>query len=246
MTSKSKQRLDLFLVENGYFESREKAATSILAGSVYVQGEKALKPSQKVSADISIHIKERPRFVSRGGEKLAAAFKEWPLSCKNKIVVDLGASTGGFTDCMLKNGAQKVYAVDVGYGQLDYRLRQEPKVVCMEKVNARYLSAKDFFEEISFLTGDLSFISLKKVLPAIHSILTAMGTAILLIKPQFEAKPKEVQKGGVVRDETVIERILEEIKTEAQKIGFQTHAIIPSPLKGPAGNQEYLIWLTKS
>lgn len=241
-----KKRLDQFLVEKGYFQSREKAAKSILAGWVFInKDQRANKPSQQVSSDISVLIKEKPPYVSRGGEKLAEAFKNFPISCKEKTVVDLGASTGGFTDCMLQNGALKVYAVDVGYGQLDYSLRTHAQVVCMEKVNARYLTNKDFPEPISFLTADLSFISLKKVLPAIYSILISEGTAILLIKPQFEALKKEVKKGGVVRDEEVKERVLKEIQSEAEKQGFIAHQIISSPIKGPAGNQEFLIWLTR-
>jgi len=146
MSSVPKQRLDLFLVEKGYFESREKAAKSILAGSVFIKDQRAQKPSQKVSPETTVLIKKRPPFVSRGGEKLDKAFKEYPISCKNKVAVDLGASTGGFTDCLLQNGAKKVYAVDVGYGQLDYGLRRDPRVVCMEKTNARYLTNEKFSE----------------------------------------------------------------------------------------------------
>ncbi len=246
MTKSSKKRLDQFLTEEGYFPSREKAATSILAGWVFVNEERAIKASQKVSPDAVIRIKQKPPFVSRGGEKLAHAFKHFPISCQDLITADLGASTGGFTDCLLQNGAQKVYAVDVGYGQIDYKLREDPRVILMEKTNARYLTQKNFKEEIEFLTGDLSFISLKKILPAIALILKSEGTAVLLIKPQFEAKKEEVARGGVIRDDEIKERVIEEVEAESIRLGFTSKKVIASPLRGPAGNEEFLIWLVKN
>jgi len=243
LTKKGLLRLDQLLVDQGYFPSLDKAQRTILAGYVLVNDQTLFKPSQKIDPEASIQIKERPKFVSRGGEKLEGAFKTFPISVKGKCVVDLGSSTGGFTDCLLQYGAKKVFAVDVGYGLIDYKLRQNPNVICMEKKNARFLRQEDFDDPISFLTADLSFISLKKVLPAIASILQSGGEAILLVKPQFEAQREEVKKGGVVRDPKVHERVILEVTKEAEALGFSSKGCIPSPIKGPAGNQEFLLWL---
>lgn len=241
----NKIRLDLALVERRLIESREKAQGAILAGWVFVDGQLARKAHQTVSPETQIEIKQKQKFVSRGGEKLEAALDHFKINVKDKIAADLGASTGGFTDCLLQRGAKKVYAVDVGYGQLAYALRQDPRVAVCEKQNARNLTYQDFPDPIEFLTADLSFISLTKVLPAIHSILIPGGEAVLLVKPQFESEKEEVEKGGVIRDPAIHERVVKKISGEAKNLGFIPKGSIPSPLLGPAGNREFLLWLEK-
>lgn len=217
-----------------------------MAGWVLVNGQKALKPSQKITPDkVQIDILKKPKYVSRGGEKLESALNAFPIEIKNKTAADLGASTGGFTDCLLQHQARKVYAVDVGYGQLDFQLRKNPKVLTIEKQNARYLKREDFDDPVDLITADLSFISLKKVLPAIAEILIPGGETILLIKPQFEAKRSEVKKGGVVKDKEVHDRVIQEIRDEAEKVGLKPFGSVPSSIKGPSGNQEYLLYCRK-
>ena len=187
-------------------------------------------------------MKTKPRFVSRGGEKLAAALDAFPVSVGGRLCADVGASTGGFTDCLLQYGAERVYAIDVGYGQLDYRLRQDERVVVLERTNARYIEALS--EPVSLIVLDASFISLRLLLPVLKGWLTPAAHVIPLIKPQFEAGRDDVGKGGVVRDEAVHRRVLEEVLASALALGFTPRGLIRSPLKGPAGNIEFLTWLT--
>jgi 23S rRNA (cytidine1920-2'-O)/16S rRNA (cytidine1409-2'-O)-methyltransferase len=237
-----KQRLDILLHERGLAPSREKARAMIMAGEVLVNGEPADKPGTKFDAAAEITIKAKPRFVSRGGEKLAGALSDFHFDVTGKIAADVGASTGGFTDCLLQNGAAKVYAIDVGYGQIDYSLRQNPRVIVMERTNARYLENLD--EPVSLVVIDASFISLRLLLPTVKRWLTPQGDIIALVKPQFEAGKDDVGKGGVVRDPRVHERVLREILAFAIMHGFDVRGLTVSPLKGPAGNTEFLVWLT--
>ena len=244
--AKEKERLDKVLVRRGLAESREKAQALIMAGQVYVNGIRIDKAGTKIplEAEIEIRGKGLP-FVSRGGLKLAHALKEFALEPRGFICADIGASTGGFTHCLLKAGARRVYAIDVGKGQLHFRLRQDPRVVVMEGVNARYLKAEDLPEPVDLATIDVSFISLTKVLPAVANILKPGGQIIALIKPQFEVGPKRVGKGGVVRDPKLHEEVVDQIKSFAQKLGFKVLGVAESPLLGPAGNKEFLILLEK-
>ena len=236
-----KQRLDLLMVERALAESREKAQALIMAGEVLVGDKLIDKPGTKIDSSAEITVKSKPRFVSRGGEKLAEALDAFPVDVSGRICADVGASTGGFTDCLLQNGAAKVYAIDVGYGQLDYRLRQDARVVVIERTNARYLER--LAEPVSLAVIDASFISLRLLLPVIKNWLTPQADVIPLIKPQFEAGQQDVGKGGVVKDPRVHARVLDEVLTATQFEGFTVHGLIKSPLKGPAGNIEFLAWL---
>jgi len=244
--SKDKKRLDLLLVEKGFFESRSRAQSVIMAGKVMVNDKIVDKPGTRfpVDADIRLLEKDIP-YVSRGGLKLEKAVEVFGISFSSKTVLDIGASTGGFTDCALKHGAEKVFAVDVGYGQLDWKLRRDSRVVNMERTNARYLTIQDIGERVQIATIDVSFISILKILPAVYDILEDKGEVVALIKPQFEAGREYVGKKGVVRDpevhKTVILRILDGIK----KIGFSAKGLWYSPIKGPEGNIEYLLYLIK-
>ena len=237
-----KQRLDILVHENGLAPSREKARAVIMAGEVLVSGIVVDKPGTRVAVDAEITVKSKPRFVSRGGEKLAAALEAFPIAVAGHVCADVGASTGGFTDCLLQYGAAKVYSIDVGYGQIDYRLRQDPRVIVIERTNARYLET--LAEPVSLVVIDASFISLRLLLPTIQNWLTPEAGLIPLIKPQFEAGREDVGKGGVVREASVHRRVLEEVLTFAQAQGFAPRGLIQSPLKGPAGNIEFLAWLT--
>lgn len=241
----AKERLDRLLFRRGFFSSREKAIRAILAGEVYLEGERIDKPGTRVESGTRIEIKERSPYVSRGGEKLKKALKEFGIDCRKKIALDAGASTGGFTDCLLKHGAKKVYAVDVGYGQLAWRLRKDPRVVVLERRNIRYLKREELEEEIDLITLDLSFISLTKVLKEISDLLTPRGEILALIKPQFEAGREKVKRGGVVRDPGVHREVILKVIDRAKEEGLKTRGLIPSPLKGPAGNIEYFIHLVK-
>jgi len=226
--------------------SRSKAQGLILTGNVSgTDGERMMKPGQRVDEDIEIVIAEGPRFVSRGGEKLEAAIEYFGLDVAGAIAIDAGASTGGFTDCLLQHGAAKVYAVDVGYGQLDWKLRQDERVVAMDRTNVRNLMPGDLEEAPSFFTADCSFISLKLVLPPLLALMTRPCEGVALIKPQFEAGKDQVGKGGVVRDSAVHEAVVERINAFCREMGFAQTAVIPSPLLGPAGNKEFLIHLAK-
>ncbi|MEQ8677940.1 MAG: TlyA family RNA methyltransferase [Aggregatilineales bacterium] len=238
-----KQRLDIELFQRGFAPSREKARGMIMAGEVLVNGEMKDKPGLRITDDDVLTVKSKPQFVSRGGEKLAGALEDFVFEVSGLICADVGASTGGFTDCLLQNDATKVYAIDVGYGQLDFRLRQDARVVVMERTNARYIEQLD--EPIDLVVVDASFISLRLLLPPIKNWLKPTGSVIALIKPQFEAGKSDVGKGGVVRDPDIHTRVIQEISAFSEDTGFYIQGLTLSPLKGPAGNIEFLIYLTK-
>ncbi len=242
-----KERLDILLVKRGLAPSREKAKAMIMAGSVLVDGEREDKAGTMFPETADIAVRGNTlKYVSRGGLKLEKAMECFDLSLQGRVCMDVGASTGGFTDCMLQNGAQKVYAVDVGYGQLDWKLRQDPRVVCMEKTNIRYVEPKDVGEQIAFASIDVSFISLTKVLLPVRELLTGDGEVVCLIKPQFEAGREKVGKKGVVRDPAVHEEVIEKVACYAGEIGFAALELEFSPVKGPEGNIEYLLHLKKN
>lgn len=240
-----KERLDALLTARGLFESRAKAQAAIMAGQILVNEQKIDKPGTQVTEDAKIRILgDKLPFVSRGGLKLAKALKIFPISVEGKVVADIGASTGGFTDCALQNGAAKVYAIDVGYGQLAWKLRNDERVVNMERTNVRYLEKERLAEMVDAATIDVAFISLDKVLPAVHKILKANGFVIALIKPQFEAGKENVGKKGVVRDPKVHEAVINNVISFAKNEGFGIAGLEFSPIKGPEGNIEYLLYLT--
>ncbi|MCI2099405.1 MAG: TlyA family RNA methyltransferase [Acidaminococcus sp.] len=241
-----KERLDVFLTEQGYFESRSKAQAVIMAGEVLVDDQKIDKPGTMVKPDVKITLlgKKMP-FVSRGGYKLDKALKVFPISVDGKVVADLGASTGGFTDVALQNGVKKVFAIDVGYGQLAWKLRNDERVVNMERTNVRYLEADSLGELVDAVTIDVAFISLDKVLPAAFKILKADGFVIALIKPQFEAGREKVGKKGVVRDPAVHLEVIHKVLAQAREMGFIPLGLSYSPIRGPEGNIEYLLYLGK-
>ena len=241
-----KERLDVLLVSQGLCETREKAQKYIMAGMVLVNDQKVDKAGTKVPLDSQLRLVGEPLpYASRGGFKLAEAFKRFPISMEGAVVVDLGASTGGFVDCALQNGAKRVYAVDVGYGQLAWKLRTDERVINMEKTNARFLTPDDFPELMDWMTTDVAFISLTKILPAAYSILKENGSGVALIKPQFEAGREKVGKNGVVRDPAVHEEVIERILAFNSELGFKTLGVVHSPIQGPQGNIEYLYWFTK-
>ena len=242
----NKTRVDVLLVEQGHMESRQKAQAIIMAGQVYVDDQKVDKAGAPVKEEQVIQVRGKTlRYVSRGGLKLEKAMKTFPLTLTGKVCADIGASTGGFTDCMLQNGAQKVYAVDVGYGQLDWKLRNDPRVVCMEKTNIRYVVPEDIQEKPAFSSIDVSFISLTKVLGPVRNLLTEDGEIVCLIKPQFEAGREKVGKKGVVRDPAVHEEVIEKVRDFAMSISLEPCHLSFSPIKGPEGNIEYLLHLKK-
>jgi len=236
----AKKRLDVLLVERGLAESRALAQRLIRAGEVRVADQVSDKPGTQVATNVEITVQARPRFVGRGGEKLEAALVRFGLDVEGKAVADVGASTGGFTDCLLQRGARLVYAIDVGYGQLDWRLRNDPRVVVMERTNARHLD--ELPQPVDVVTADVSFISLRLILPAVVGWLEPDGQVLALIKPQFEAGRRDVGKGGVVRDPAVHRQVLEQVLDVASELGLGLHGLIPSPLRGPAGNVEFLGW----
>ena len=239
-------RLDTQLVARSLAESREKAKRLILAGAVRVDGQLAHKPSDLVGDDAALVVEAAEKYASRGGHKLEAALTAFHISCGGLVCADLGASTGGFTDCLLQRGAARVHAVDVGKGQLDWKLRQDARVVVHDNVNARNLRVADLGGQVDLVTIDVSFISLTKVLPAAAAALKAGGTLVALIKPQFEAGKKLVKKGGVVRDSQVHDAVTKTIQEFATKtLGLTPLGVIQSPLLGPAGNKEFLIALRK-
>jgi len=243
----SKERLDVLLVNRGLFQSREKARASIMAGIVAVDGNREDKPGSRYEADCSIDIKQNINpYVSRGGLKLEKALAEFSIDLKGCTVMDVGASTGGFTDCMLKNGAEKVYSIDVGYGQLAWELRNNPKVVNMERTNIRYVGKEQISDSLDFATVDVSFISLKKVLPVLALLLKESGHVICLIKPQFEAGREKVGKHGVVRDIEVHRKVVSDIVEFSAGAGFCSKGLTFSPVKGPEGNIEYLLYIEKN
>ncbi|MGN0347851.1 MAG: TlyA family RNA methyltransferase [Lachnospiraceae bacterium] len=242
-----KERLDVILCKQGLCESREKAKTLIMTGNVFVNGQREDKAGTTFAEDkISIEIKENTlKYVSRGGLKLEKAMESFSLSLEGNVCMDIGASTGGFTDCMLQNGATKVYAIDVGHGQLAWKLRNDPRVVCMEKTNFRYVTKDRIPDDIDFASVDVSFISLSKILPAAYPLLKEKGQMVCLIKPQFEAGKEKVGKKGVVREASVHREVIENVFGFARENHMQIRALDFSPVRGPEGNIEYLIWLEK-
>ncbi|MBN1104321.1 MAG: TlyA family RNA methyltransferase [Deltaproteobacteria bacterium] len=243
---KDRMRLDLLLVERGLAESREKARAVIMAGLVEVDQVRLEKPGQLVSIDGNLSLKKSaPPYVSRGGLKLKAALQSFSVDVKDRVVLDVGASTGGFTDCLLQGGARKVIAVDVGHGQLDWRLRRDPRVVLMEKTNARYLSPDDIEERADGAVIDVSFISLRLVIPPVSGLLTAEGWIVALIKPQFEVGKGQVGKGGVVRDPRLHQEVVGGLKAFCEGAGWAVKGRMESPLLGPKGNKEFLIHLKR-
>lgn len=243
-----KERLDVLVTKLGLAESREKAKALIMCGEVFVDGlreDKAGAVFDEEKVKVEVRGKTLP-YVSRGGLKLEKALKNFPLSVKDKVCMDIGASTGGFTDCMLQNGARKVYSVDVGHGQLDWKLRNDKRVVCMEKTNFRYMQPADIEETLDFASVDVSFISLTKILLPARNLLRDKGQMVCLIKPQFEAGREKVGKKGVVRDVSVHREVIEKVIDYAGLIGFDVLQLDYSPIKGPEGNIEYLLFIEKN
>lgn len=240
---KKKERIDKLLFELGHYDSREKAKKAVMAGLVYIDEVKIDKPGTEVSVESNIILKDSgPKYVSRGGLKLEKAILNYGLDLSGKVCMDIGSSTGGFTDCMLQNGAYKVYSVDVGYGQLDWKLRNDSRVVCMERTNIRYVTRDQIDDDIDFVSIDVSFISLKLVLPVAKSLLKNTGEIVFLIKPQFEAGREHVKKSGVVRDKKVHRKVLETTIESANELGFSLKKLTYSPITGPKGNIEFLAY----
>ncbi len=238
-----KQRLDLMIVERGLVDSREKGRKLILAGLVFVNGHPATKPGISYKEDVEVTLKDTSRFVSRGGEKILGAFEAFNLNVQDAICMDVGSSTGGFTDCMLQHGAKKVYAVDVGTAQLHYKLRIDDRVVVMEKTNARYFDEKSLPEKVDFISIDVSFISLKKILPAVVKLMKPDAQMVSLIKPQFEVGRDKLEKGGVVRNHDFRLEVVDDIILFGEtQCGLKKLGVETSPLKGPKGNVEFLAW----
>lgn len=241
-----KERLDVLLVKRNLAESREKAKAVIMAGNVFVDGQREDKAGSSFPEDVSIEVRGHTLpYVSRGGLKLEKALQNFDVDVKDKVCTDVGSSTGGFTDCMLQNGAKKVFAIDVGRGQLDWKLRQDSRVVCMEKTNIRYVTPEDIGEPVDFSSIDVSFISLTKVLQPIRDYLTEDGEIVALIKPQFEAGREKVGKKGVVREKSTHREVIEKVTDYALSIGFDVLELDFSPIRGPEGNIEYLVHLKK-
>ena len=242
----SKERLDVLLVNRGLADSREKAKAIIMSGNVYVDGQKEDKAGSSFNETVNIEVRGNTlKYVSRGGLKLEKAMENFDVTIEGKICMDVGSSTGGFTDCMLQNGAVKVYSVDVGHGQLAWKLRNDERVVCMEKTNIRYVTPEDVADKINFSSIDVSFISLTKVLGPVKELLSDDGQIVCLIKPQFEAGREKVGKHGVVRDSAVHLEVIEKVIDFAISIGFEVLNLEFSPVKGPEGNIEYLLHLQK-
>ncbi len=242
-----KERLDILLVKQGLAPSREKAKTMIMEGNVFVDNNREDKAGSMFKEDAKIEIHGNTlKYVSRGGLKLEKAMTHFGITLEQKICMDIGASTGGFTDCMLQNGAKKVYAVDVGYGQFAWKLRQDERVVCMEKTNIRYVTPEDIADALDFASVDVSFISLTKVLEPAKALLTDGGEMVCLIKPQFEAGREKVGKKGVVRDKAVHKEVIEKVIGYAESLGFSILNLEYSPIKGPEGNIEYLVYIKKN
>lgn len=241
----SKERLDVLIVERGLSDSRQKAKAYIMAGVVYVDGMREDKAGLKVKRGATIEVREKMKYVSRGGLKLEKAMNTFDIHLEGKVCMDVGASTGGFTDCMLQNGAVKVYSVDVGYGQFAWKLRNDPRVICMEKTNIRYLTPDRLEEKVAFCSIDVSFISLTKVLAPILELLEEDAEIVALIKPQFEAGREQVEKHGVVKNPKVHEAVIHQIWDYAKSLDLSILGLSFSPIKGPEGNIEYLIHLKK-
>ena len=241
-----KKRIDQILLERSLFQSRTDAQKAILAGFVKADSRLVLKSSEQFPPEVPIEILRQKRFVSRGGEKLEGALAHFSYSVQGLTAIDVGCSTGGFTDCLLQNGAKRVYGVDVGYGQFAYSLRMDPRVVLMEKVNARYLKKEDFPEPVDLAVIDVSFISLELIIPSVLPLLKEKGDIFALIKPQFEVGKGMVGKGGVVREEALRQEAIEKIRLFSIGQGLEVVGTVVSPLKGPAGNVEYWIYLRKN
>lgn len=241
-----KVRLDCLMVEQGFAESREKAKAIIMSGDVFIQNQRYDKPGTSVPKDSKLDVRGGLRYVSRGGLKLEKAMVDFPITLNGKVTMDIGASTGGFSDCMLQNGAVRVYAVDVGYGQLAWKLRTDERVVNLERTNVRYLTHEQVPEQVDFFSVDVAFISLKLVLPVAHKFLKDGGEAVCLIKPQFEAGKGKVGKKGVVRDPAVHCEVIEEITGFVLQNGYSILGLTYSPVRGPEGNIEYLLYLKKA
>ena len=239
-----KRRLDLLMLERGLVDSREKARVAVMAGSVLVNEQPAVKPASLVDEGADLRLVARPRYASRGGEKLEHALNVFGVDVAGAVAADIGASTGGFTDCLLQHGASRVYAIDVGRGQLDVRLRQDPRVVVMEGVNARYLEGLP--EPVDLVTVDVAFISLRQVLPAVRRLLRPGGSILALFKPQFEAARREVGKGGVIRDPQMHARLIGRFAAWCVKSGLRVLGLTASPLLGPAGNREFFFHLREA
>lgn len=237
----SRVRLDQLLVERGLAESRAKAQALVLAGEVTVDGSRAVKPGHSVSRDSRIEIAEPSRYVSRGGYKLEGALDNWRIDVRGLVCADIGSSTGGFTDCLLQRGAARVYAVDVGAGQLDWKLRGDERVVLRERVNARYLSREHIPEPLDFACADVSFISVTMILPALVPLLKPAAGMVILVKPQFEVGRGKVRKGGIVRDPELHRAACGRVEGAARELGFET-AIMESPVLGAEGNREFLLY----
>jgi 23S rRNA (cytidine1920-2'-O)/16S rRNA (cytidine1409-2'-O)-methyltransferase len=240
----AKIRVDQLLVERGLAESREKAQALIIAGEVLVNGQKALKPGHSVALDSLVEVLERMPYVSRGGYKLAGALDHWALDVTGWICLDVGASTGGFTDCLLQRCAARIWAIDVGHGQIDWKLRSDARVVAQEGVNARYLTAADFPQKFDLAVCDASFISLTLLIPAIVPLLLANGKMILLVKPQFEVERGQVGKGGIVREPALHQAACDRVRAAVEALGFRAD-IIESPILGAEGNREFLLYATR-
>ncbi len=243
----TKKRLDAAVFEQGFCDSREKAKTLIMAGVVYVNNQKADKPGMQIKDDDSIEVRSNPlKYVSRGGLKLEKAMSSFDIKLDGLVCADIGASTGGFTDCMLQNGAKKVYSIDVGYGQLAWKLRTDPRVVNMERTNFRYVTKEQLPDELSFASVDVSFISLSLIVPVMRTLMRNDAYAVCLIKPQFEAGRDKIGKKGVVRDKSVHIEVVDNIIGMMLNNGFSVSGLDYSPVKGPEGNIEYLILVQKS
>ena len=247
MVTTLKERLDVLLTDKNFFDSRARAKAMIMAGKILVNGQKVDKAGTLIPIDAEIKILgEEIPFVSRGGLKLQKALDVFKIILSGKIAADVGASTGGFTDCMLQHGAKKVYAIDVGYGQLAWKLRSNVQVVNMERTNIRNVTRADFLDELDFISIDVAFISLEKVLPVVYDLLKDSGEVVALIKPQFEAGREHVGKKGVVRDKKIHAAVIEKVLNFAAEVGFGIRGLNFSPVKGPEGNIEYLAYLTKN
>lgn len=241
-----KKRIDILLVERGLIETREKAKSTIMAGLVIVDGQRMDKAGTSVEEDVKIEIKGNAiPYVSRGGLKLEKAMNKFDIDLNNKTCMDIGASTGGFTDCMLQNGASKVFSIDVGYGQLAWKLRQDERVVCLERTNFRHLPYEKIAQDIDFASIDVSFISLRLIIPKLMEFLKDEACFVALVKPQFEAGRENVGKKGVVKDKNVHLQVLTDISKFCEETGLQILGVDYSPIKGPEGNREYLIYLQK-
>src|SRR5580693_8089159 len=237
---KTKQRLDVLLLERGLVDSREKARALILAGQVLVDGQKLDKAGHAVSAEARVELLDSPRYVGRGGLKLEAALDHFAIPVTGKICLDIGSSTGGFTDCVLQRGAARVYAIDVGTGQLDWKLRNDPRVIVQEQVNARYLTREQIPEPIALAVCDVSFISITMILPALAVLLAPDAEMVILVKPQFESDRDQVGKGGIIRDPVLHHQACQRVEKAVRELGFNAQ-IIPSPILGAEGNREFLL-----